>query len=237
MFLSLRPLQPMLAVLVSFCVAVVLLGGSGSGVAAQTATIFAEGDGPAYLAMDSAGNIFASAPFDGELLKLNATTLQVVARFPTPAGVYLQEPIGIAVVGTSLYTVDITNNHLLRFSTINGSLIASYALTAYGVIEPIALAAAPNGSSLYLTDVGANPLHQVSLNGTLIQTFNTSSFLLNNFGNTQSLGVDASTATYISAPTSSTPSPSASPPPPSSTSSAPPARSSAASTSPPARVT
>ena len=190
---SSRPLS-ILRALVCACAVAVLLLASGSGVAAQTATVFAEGAGPSFLAMDGAGFVYTSALYDGVLLKLNASTLQVVARFSLPAGAnYLYEPLGVAVVGTSLYAVDITNNHLVRFSTTNGSLIAVYDLTAYGIEYPIALAASPSGTSLYVTDGSPNAIHQLSLNGTLLQTFNTSAFIPNDFENVQTLTVDAIT--------------------------------------------
>ena len=192
MLLSLCPLRPTLAGLLAVVVTAVLLLASSGGVAAQTATVFAEGFGPGFLAMDNAGSIFVSALYDNTLLRLNSSTLQLISRISIGAGAnYLQEPLGIAVVGTSLYTVDLNTNHLARFST-NGTLIAVYDLASQGIAYPFGIAASADGTSLYLVDTGANPVHQLTLNGTLLRTFNTSAYLPNQFDNAQTIGVDAS---------------------------------------------
>ena len=170
-----------------------LLLSCGAGVSAQTATVFVDSPNPAYLAMDSAGNLYASAVDDNSIIKLNSQ-LRVVARFTIAAGPdYLIEPLGVAVVGTSLYAVDIAANHLAQFDTTTGALISVVDLKPFGLADPIALAAAADDKSLYVVDTSADPVHQLSLNGTLLQTFNTSGFLPNTFDNARSLSVDATT--------------------------------------------
>ena len=164
---------------------------------AQTAAIFVEANAPGFLAMDSAGFLYATAPYDNNILKLNSA-LQVVQLInTTSAAAYLQEPLGIAVVGTTIYTVDARSNHLVAFSTSTGALLGVYDLAAQGIEFPIGLAASPSGTSLYVVDTGANPVHQVSLNGTLLHTFNTSTYLNNEFDNALAVGVDASGNVYV----------------------------------------
>ena len=164
---------------------------------AQTTSIFVEANAPGFLAMDSAGFLYATAPYDNNILKLNSA-LQVVQLInTTSAAAYLQEPLGIAVVGTIIYTVDARSNHLVAFSTSTGALLGVYDLAAQGIEFPIGLAASPSGTSLYVVDTGANPVHQVSVNGTLLHTFNTSAYLNNEFDNAQAVGVDASGNVYV----------------------------------------
>ena len=185
--LSLRPLYAALSL--SACVLLVLSCGGGSRVAAQTATVFAATAGPDLLAMDSAGFIYASSSLDSSVLKFNSA-LQEVGRFSIAGINNNPYPLGVAVVGTSLFVADERTFQLVEFSTIDGSLLATHDLGALGIIYPIGLAVAADQQSLYLLDVNPNPITRFSLNGTLLQTFNTSAELFNGFDNAQTISVD-----------------------------------------------
>ena len=189
--LSLRQLSAVLS-LYAFVLLVLCWGGVGR-VFAQTASVFVETAGPIQLAMDSAGFLYASTELDNSVLKLNSA-LQVVDHFTVSAGPdYLIEPFGVAVVGASLFVLDAAGFRLVELSTIDGSLLAAHDLGAMGVKSPFGLAAAADQQSLYVMDVNPTPVTQVSLNGTLLRTFNTSSVLVNSRRNAQSITVDQTT--------------------------------------------
>ncbi|HBP20086.1 MAG TPA: hypothetical protein DEA08_20140, partial [Planctomycetes bacterium] len=129
----------------------------------------------------AAGNAqgLAFDPATSELLVLYAASPSRVDRYEASSGSLLgsvsltTSGSGLAVVQGRWFLCDRFSDQVHELDPASGSVLASFSTLTLGSSNPSGLDVAPSGTSLLLSDAGADQVLEVSLTGTLIGSFST----------------------------------------------------------------